>query len=662
VACAQTESAYESPARTGVYRGAFTVALLEVLDELGGAELSWAAIADAVRQRVLRSFVNQHPDLEGPIRRRLFSLVEDEGGGAAPVAPAGQGFRLGAGRIVGVQPGDVYGAMPLGAKAYDPARAIATLEVERVSATSAEARLRAWMAGHAALPPDSIAFPIEQQAAPRPVALAVPDAARPAIEEAFARARTLRAAAPDEPGALATLRLAGGELTIEDPEGPLFPPMRLDGELPLAVKNLANLGAAQGLRALEGEHGVYASELELEWGAVERGEPRPMPEHGGSLGLHDRFYVRLRSKAQRPLFAHVFDIGLRGKIKLLTSFSPTGVPLYHGDPDFVLGRHPDGRLAGIGLGWPAGMPRGTFPRLEQLVVIVTTERVGLQSLETTEALAVPRSAGSKLQTLLAQLQDGLARDVGDETPMEGFLVKRISFSLHPRDTSMIDHPFEIDENPLRQRGAVAPGAWLARGAALEALPQARGIAIRIADLVVEDNRALGKADIRVDALVCTRSTSEAGSRATWTQKFQRVKDGDRLPLDNGLVFHGPASDFVDICLWVSRDTEASLELSKLFTERATSAEFKEAAGALLLAAGAAALVPWVAAVGASAVLARMAYELILSVAGKSIGLYRTSFLAHEGFGAGRHPATGLYRAQDFSFSLVIDPVELSPAS
>ena len=66
--------------------------------------------------------------------------------------------------------------------------------------------------------------------------------------------------------------------------------------------------------------------------------------------------------------------------------------------------------------------------------------------------------------------------------------------------------------------------------------------------------------------------------------------------------------------------------------------------------------PWITAVGASAVLARLAYDLILGVENKAIGLYRTSFLSSEGFGIGRHPATKLYRAQDFSFSLVIDAV------
>jgi len=45
-----------------------------------------------------------------------------------------------------------------------------------------------------------------------------------------------------------------------------------------------------------------------------------------------------------------------------------------------------------------------------------------------------------------------------------------------------------------------------------------------------------------------------------------------------------------------------------------------------------------------------------AAAGTSIGLYRTSFLASENYGIGQYPRTGLYRAQDFSFALVIDEV------
>jgi len=52
-------------------------------------------------------------------------------------------------------------------------------------------------------------------------------------------------------------------------------------------------------------------------------------------------------------------------------------------------------------------------------------------------------------------------------------------------------------------------------------------------------------------------------------------------------------------------------------------------------------------------------DLILGVENKAIGLYRTSFLSSEDFGIGRHPATKLYRAQDFRSRTVSGPASRS---
>ncbi|HWO25648.1 MAG TPA: caspase family protein [Kofleriaceae bacterium] len=658
VACGLTESAYEYVGSSGQYQGVFTEALLGVLAEAADEELSWAAIGDALRARVLRTFPYQRPDLEGPIRRRLFSLDEQNDISAAPFkytrdVDTGSGFRIGAGRLVGVQVGDVYGAMPFGATAFRRKHAIAELVVEQVSVTYADLSLRTWENGHTTLPFNAVAFPLQRQATLRPVALDVPETARPAIERALAAMRTLRVAAPGEEP-LAWLRVAGDDVTIEDPLGPLFPPVRLQSELQHAAKNLANLGAAQGLRELIGEQGVHRSEVEIAWGVVDRGEPRQMPEAGGSLGLRDRIYVRIRSQAQRQLYAHIFNIGVRGKITLLSNSAWSGIPLRYGE-DFIFGARPDGKLTGLSLSWPRELPRSTFPRVDELIVIVSTRQASLEQLETTEQFATTRAIGTKLQDLLAQLQDGIFRDVSRvlEDP-EDYLIKRFSFYLHPRDAVMADVPFEVDENPLRQAGARLPAARLTSGAAAEPAPPApQRIEIRLGALVVEQNRALGKSDLRVDALICTRAEREAQCRVAWTQRFPRVGDGERLALDNALLFEGPACDFVDICLWISRDTERSPDLAQLLAQRAASPEFRDATGSLQIGAGTAALAPWVAAVGGSAILGRIAYDLLLGATGKTIGLYRTSFLAHEQFGAGRHPKAGLHRAQDFSFSLVI---------
>jgi hypothetical protein len=61
----------------------------------------------------------------------------------------------------------------------------------------------------------------------------------------------------------------------------------------------------------------------------------------------------------------------------------------------------------------------------------------------------------------------------------------------------------------------------------------------------------------------------------------------------------------------------------------------------------------VAVAGAAAVLVNTAYELLTGVVGRSVGLYRTSMLAQEQFGHGRHQR----HPQDFSFTFSIEGVD-----
>ncbi|HEX4419738.1 MAG TPA: caspase family protein [Kofleriaceae bacterium] len=438
VACGQDECAYEYSMPSGEVRGAFTDALLEVLREVGNAEVSWAMLDEAIRQRVARRFRVQRPDIEGPAQRLPFSLQVQADGNQVTIAASGETFRIGAGRLMGATEGDVYGVMPVGAQTYQARAAIAELELVRVFPLYSDARPTRGANGALVLPNDAVAMLIKKAAIRHAVKLDVPDGAGAALEAAVVASRTLRLAAPED-AALATLRLRDGALTIEDRLGPLYPATVFPSELPSAVKNLESavknletLSAAQGLREIEGEHEVFRQELELEWGTVENGVMRRMPDHGGVLTLRDRIYAKVTSKAQRSLYVHVFNIGLRGKIALLTSFAPAGVHVNSAQPEFVFGRRPDGALLGGGLSWPAGLVRD-LPRIDELIVIVTSTAMSLRSLEAREHPMATRSAGSKLDALLGQLQDGLTRDADPFSPVEGFLMKRFSFVLHAQD-------------------------------------------------------------------------------------------------------------------------------------------------------------------------------------------------------------------------------------
>jgi hypothetical protein len=429
VACGQSESAFEYRDAAGVYHGVFTDVLIDVLAQAGTAPLSWAAIMGAIRPRVLRRFVRQRPDLEGPARRGLFSLTEHDHPRRVAVVPAGDQFRLAVGQLTGAAVGDVYGVLPSDAPIQDEARTLAQLEVVEVFATAASARRTA---GAHPVPDDAFAVPIRRCVPRWAVAIDASGAARAEIEAAIATSPTLRTARPGELGALATVRVDGGTVTLESASGPLFPPAPFPAQLGGALAHLANLGVAQGIRELEGEHGVVASELAIQLGAVRDGQLQPLPDHGSVLGLCERYYVNLAHRGQRPLFVHVLDLGARGKVTLLTHFARGGVVLDRHRPSVMLGQRADGAIVGVGLRWPEGLPRSGMPRLTELVVIATPMSTDLSGLETRE-LGILRNAGNPLQSMLAQLCDGRYRDARSAGALDGYLVKRLSLLLAPED-------------------------------------------------------------------------------------------------------------------------------------------------------------------------------------------------------------------------------------
>src|SRR5690606_20288165 len=136
-----------------------------------------------------------------------------------------------------------------------------------------------------------------------------------------------------------------------------------------------------------------------------------------------------------------------------------------------------------------------------------------------------------------------------------------------------------------------------------------------------------------------------------TARFSRVQDGDRLPLDNLLIYHGPAVDYLDIAWWVARDDRRARALSELLRDRLTDGNIQTAVQSLAILAPQVGLAA--TAVTAGAIIVNTAYELLSQAVDRTIGLYRTSFLASEDFGVGRHPAHGSFTAGDFSFAYEI---------
>jgi hypothetical protein len=363
VACGQTEAAFEQQGADGAAAGAFTEALLAVLAQVDDAQLTWAALAEAVRARVVRRHPTQRPRAEGPARRRLFTLDEVDGDAVA-LRLTTDAITLPVGVLTGATRGDIYAVMPVGSLAHDPARALGQLELVEVRAASSRARR---IAGDAALPVDAVAVPVVRHAPRQPVAAAEPD-----VAAAIAAAPTLRLA-EDEP-AIATVRRAAGRLIVEDDVGPVA--VLAGDDLAGAVRRAGRLAAAAALRALVGGHGLAASELAVELGVVEAGAASRLPEHGSARAPGDHLYVAVESCAAAPRYVHVIGLGLAGELRVLTE--PLGHRLEPG-ASLVIGQVAD-RIVGFPLAWPDELPVEPAPRRDELLVIATTAPADLHRL------------------------------------------------------------------------------------------------------------------------------------------------------------------------------------------------------------------------------------------------------------------------------------------
>ena len=297
--------------------------------------------------------------------------------------------------------------------------------------------------------------------------------------------------------------------------------------------------------------------------------------------------------------------------------------------------------------WPEGIDTAVA-RPETVLALISDGPVDVGALRQDGfRTAGGRAAGPGLTGLLEQIATGASRELGDAPAgTVRFDVRSLDFMVSPtsppateRASFLIDDRPELPVRLLSARGA-APAT----------------VAVRIAELIVHRNRALGSADIRLDTVVRTGGPGDEPVYRAQTMRFSNVGDEYRLPLDNVLIYHGPVVDFLDIAVWVSRDVTGSRALGDLLEQRLTSPAV-HAAGVQLAAltsvapqAGLAAAA--VSVLSAGAVLVNTAYELLTGVAGQSIGLYRTSMLAQERFGVGRHER----HPQDFSFTFSVEAI------
>ncbi len=646
VAAGPTQQAYECPGADGRQAGLLTDALHTLLT---GADtpLTWADIARSARAWIQPIAPNQRPEAEGPATRLLFDVALRDLDGVLPVTagPGGAaagGVVLGGGDLMGVTIGDVYAARVPG----HPEN-LAWLTVRSVTATSAAASV-ALAPGVADLPATVEASPVLRAGHRWPVAITGSDGG-PGVAAVSAALSASTHVDPAGTGrALVTVDVGPAGAALTDAAGPLTAPVATDADgLRGLVRNVDRLARAAAVRMLDPGAPDIAAASAVTWGLVVDEAPVELPQSGATLFEGDRIFVRLRNTSPETLYFFVFSVGAAGRINRITN-DPSGLALKGGE-EWVVGFRPEaGLTAGLKVSWPEDIPR-TGPRPATLTVMVTSQQQDLSALEQ-EGVVTRGGAESGLQALLAQVADGGYRDIGGGQDVSGdrYAVYQLEHLLMPTARPAAETAtFLLDERPDPSLSLLAP----------RSLPTApAAVAVRLAELVVLRNRALGAADLRLDALVVTGPNEPGGAPVhtarTWS--FPRVRDGDWLSLSNLLLAHGPVRDYLDIAIWLSRDRSGALDLGTLIDNKLNDPAFVQAAGALALAAPP--LAAAVASLGAVGTLVNLAYQALKTVVGDSVGVYRTSFLAGEDFGVGEHPSGSLRTAQDMSFRYRIEAV------
>lgn len=267
---------------------------------------------------------------------------------------------LAGGLLFGVEIGDEYLIMKPGESEPDPDRALAEARVTYADSTTAFIDVTYRDGEDKAIPPGSHGFPVRSHARRGAVEVTgagdVADKLRARID-ADGHLRLLQEG--DDTPPMARVALDGGTIDIRDSDGQswihpvAFDTTVEDERLVKVVQNLKAMGRAEALRRLQSGDGPFALDgtLRIEWGTVKDGEATTLDPTGARLSPGDRIHLEVTNEGPGTVYVSIFDIGLTGKITLLSLSGSTGLKIPAGKHDGV-GLHPHLGVIGHGpLSW-----------------------------------------------------------------------------------------------------------------------------------------------------------------------------------------------------------------------------------------------------------------------------------------------------------------------
>lgn len=433
VACSPDQAAWEYDGVEGRI-GVLTESLVMALAEAGDEPVTWSAVIGRVRSRVMDLFASQRPEAEGPSQRLLFSSQEADFLNSVPMVDIGGGrVALGLAPMLGIGHGDTFTVMPGSAPGPDDATKIGDLTVDRVGPLEAQGVVR-FAGTWTKVPVDARAHRVGVSAPRIPVLLPEPGPGTAALTSAVEAAPLLRAAEPGETWQAAVRLDEGGGLTVEDTVGPVHPePRAADGAgVKQVVHDLTAMARASVLRRLAADANweLHAG-VTVEWGLVRAGERGPLPNGGALVPTGSLIYADVHNGGDESVYVSIIDIGVTGRITVLTRSAPSGVKLAPGRNHLFGQDSYSGAVKGVPLTWPAGLERRVRP--ERLLVLVTSEPHDVTILQ--QGGAKGRGDGRKLsvlQEVLDQISTGEHRDLdADEGPVALYDLLCVEFEHDP---------------------------------------------------------------------------------------------------------------------------------------------------------------------------------------------------------------------------------------
>ncbi|KAG4252878.1 hypothetical protein FPRO03_08327 [Fusarium proliferatum] len=451
VAAAAAETAWEYCNHSGQRVGSMTQAFVDALNiawknyEKTGESISWRTMMVRVSEMVNAQFPQQHPHVEGPDKRLLFSLEESVLNALLLRVDENSGLNiLQAGRLSGVREGNVYGLWPLEAEQRRESTRLGTATVKNVTGSKASTELDLLPEKTLGAKDTALAV-LEKETLPM-WPIAYPDGLE-ILSHLVNASTNLCTASSQQDSLFAEIGHEGQQLVLKDSQGLELASRNVITNDPDSLASASRyifsraetLAKSQHLRSLicDNPDEQLDHQLNVIIGTVKDGKKDRVIEQDGSGHVveNDRLYVSLKNRGTRQLYASVFNVNAWGKISLISNQRPRGIDL-PANRSSDIGSGDFGTLEGLPISWPNGIPK-TRPVNECLVIIVTDSPLNLTCLADS-SLADARGSGSGSSTLeqvAFSLATGFLRDVGSQsrsTKLNWDLIQ-INFALRPLD-------------------------------------------------------------------------------------------------------------------------------------------------------------------------------------------------------------------------------------